>query len=281
MLSICLCYNHLHKVVLKKDTWHSDPYCKEKIYFEVLPNHAFEMFVCKAQMFSIRAEKDHTNTKGLWTECVSVSHFILSLVLFPLLLLLPPFSSSSHAVCLSPSSHPGPQNKDSRESLPYDGEEKEVKPFACCQCVTQRRHVVKQNLCLHIWSVCIEKDTAMTRVCLHVQSGGLCLRFYLPACITRASETCRHRCTPCGYRFSSKLIKHPFNTGGWLITGTVLWCFWGFWDCRTQQVRLKIQERMAPVGNGQTVIKEGKSNDFIWGCVADSGGWEDCHVRAG
>lgn len=28
---------------------------------------------------------------------------------------------------------------------------------------------------------------------------------------------------------------------------------------------------MAPVGNGQTVIKEGKSNDFIWGCVADSG----------
>lgn len=132
--------------------------------------------------------------------------------------------------------------------------------------------MLSRDICVCTYNLyALKKKTVMTTVCLHVQSGGLCLRFYLPACITGASQTCRHRCTPCGYRFISELIKQAFNTRGWLITATVVWCLGGFWDCWTQHVRLKIQERMAPVGSRQTVMKEAKSNDFIWGCVADSG----------
>lgn len=70
--------------------------------------------------------RETVELQGCETKRVTVSHLLCVLPLSPP-------ASSSPAVRLSPPSRtplpslPGPQNKDSRESLTYDGEEKEVR----------------------------------------------------------------------------------------------------------------------------------------------------------
>lgn len=69
-------------------------------------------------------------TAGPRTKHVTVSHLVLPYIFFS-------FFRLPLTFCLSVtfSSHSGPQNKDSRESLRYDGEEKEVNLFTGCSCV--------------------------------------------------------------------------------------------------------------------------------------------------